>query len=111
VNTTDKPELPSHGQEFIPLARECKGWENLQSQQVWLGTMEEAFVAAEPRPLCAFLSGNFKDWCEVSREPWRGMQEVLKHATCRCGLRAGARRAWRFLRRLAWISLGLPPLP
>ena len=78
VNTTDKPELPSHGQEFIPLARECKGWENLQSQQVWLGTMEEAFVAAEPRPLCAFLSGNFKDWCEVSREPWRGMQEVLK---------------------------------
>src|SRR6185369_1203263 len=57
VNTTDKPELPSHGQEFIPLARECKGWKNLQSQQVWLGTMNEAFVAAEPRPLCAFLSG------------------------------------------------------
>jgi hypothetical protein len=32
----------------------------------------------EPRPLCAFLSGSFKDWCEVNRNDWRGAQEVLK---------------------------------
>ncbi len=78
VNTTDRPGLPSHGQEFIPLARSCAGWEKLQAQQVWLGSFDEDFIRAEPRPLCAFLSGNFKDWCEVSREPWRGTQEVLR---------------------------------
>jgi hypothetical protein len=77
VNTTDQPGLPGHGQEFIPLARSCPGWEQLQAQQVWLGDFDESFVSAEPRPLCAFFSGNFKDWCEISREPWRGTQEVL----------------------------------
>jgi hypothetical protein len=50
----------------------------LQAQQVWLGSFDEAFVNVEPRPLCAFLSGNFRDWCEVSRDPWRGTQSVLK---------------------------------
>ncbi|MBI3413751.1 MAG: discoidin domain-containing protein [Verrucomicrobia bacterium] len=78
VNTTDKPELPGHGQEFIPLARGCAGESNLQAQQVWLGTFDESFVSAEPRPLCAFLSGNFKDWCEVARESWRGTQKILQ---------------------------------
>lgn len=78
VNTTDKPELPGHGQEFIPLARSCAGWGSLQAQQIWLGTFDESFIRAEPRPLCAFLSGNFKDWCEIAREPWRGTQRVLQ---------------------------------
>jgi len=78
VNTTDNPALPSHGQEFIPLARSCPGWEKSQAQQVWIGDFDENFVKAEPRPLCAFLSGNFKDWCEISREPWRGTQEILR---------------------------------
>jgi len=79
VNTTDKPELPSHGQEFIPLARGCPGWDKLQAQQLWLGSFDEAFIKAEPRPLCAFLSGNFKDWCEIDRKPWRGTQEILQN--------------------------------
>src|SRR6266850_916400 len=79
VNTTDKSDLPSHGQEFIPLARGCLGWEKLEAQQVWLGSFDEAFIKAEPRPLCAFLSGNFKDWCEIDRKPWRGTQEVLRN--------------------------------
>jgi len=51
VNTTEKADLPGPGQEFIPLARSCPGWEHLQAQQVWLGSFDEAFVAAEPRPL------------------------------------------------------------
>ena len=72
------PDLPGHGQEFIPLARSCAGWENVQAQQVWLGSFDEMFVGAEPRPLCAFLSGNFKDWCEIAREPWRGTEQVMK---------------------------------
>jgi hypothetical protein len=79
VNTTHERKLPNHGQEFIPLARSCEGRAHLQAQQVWLDSFDEAFISTEPRPLCAFLSGNFKDWCEVEREPWRGAQEILRN--------------------------------
>ncbi len=78
VNTTHDPKLPGAGQEFISLAKSCKGFESLEAQQIWVGDFKEAFLAAEPRPLCAFLSGNFKDWCEVDRETWRGTQEILR---------------------------------
>jgi len=78
VDTTEKEKLPGEGQGFISLARECPGWDRIQAQQIWVGNFDDAFAAAEPRPLCAFLSGNFKDWCEVAREPWRGTQEILK---------------------------------
>ena len=78
VNTTHDPKLPGHGQEFIPLAKSCDGWQQLQAQQVWLDSFDERFLAIEPRPLTAFLSGNFKDWCEVNRELWRGVQGVLR---------------------------------
>lgn len=81
VNTTHDPKLPGAGQDFIPLARSCDGWKQLQAQQVWLDHFNEDFVNAEPRPLCAFLSGNFKDWCQVDREPWRGTEKILKTAT------------------------------
>ena len=81
VNTTHDPKLPGAGQDFIPLARSCDGWKQLQAQQVWLGGFDEAFVGVEPRPLCAFLSGNFKDWCQIDREPWRGTAGILKAAT------------------------------
>ena len=80
VNTTEKSSLPSHGQEFIPLAHSCPGWESLQAQQIWLGSFNPKFIQTEPRPMAAFLSGNFKDWCEISREPWRGTQEILRQA-------------------------------
>ncbi len=81
VNTTHERTLPGHGQEFIPLARSCVGWEQTQAQQIWLGDFDEAFARVEPRPTCAFLSGNFKDWCEVERETWRGTQALLKRGT------------------------------
>jgi len=79
VSTIDKPDLPGAGVEFVKLIRQCDEWKHLQVQQVWLDTFNEAFVSAEPRPLCAFLSGNYKDWCQVAREPWRGTQEILKN--------------------------------
>ena len=79
VNTTQDATLPGHGQEFIPLAKSCPGWTQLQSQQICLDTFDEDFLGAEPRPLCGFLSGNFRDWCQVNRETWRGSQEVLRH--------------------------------
>jgi hypothetical protein len=78
VDTTGKSRLPGEGVSFLTLARSCKGWEGLQGQNVWLGDFAEAFVATEPRPLCAFLSGNFIDWCQQQREHWRGTQEVLR---------------------------------
>jgi hypothetical protein len=81
VNTTHDKTLPGHGQEFIPLARSCAGWTNLQAQQICLETFNETFLAVEPRPLCAFLSGNFKDWCEVDRGQWRGAAGVLRRKT------------------------------
>ena len=77
VDTTGESKVPRHGDAFIPLARSCKGWQGLQAQQLCHRDFDEAFVAAEPRPLCVFLSGNFKDWCQQHRADWRGTQEVL----------------------------------
>lgn len=76
VNVTHDSRLPGHGQEFIPLAKSCSG--SLQAQQVWLDRFNPEFIAAEPRPLCAFLSGSFKDWCEVDRSTWKGVERVLR---------------------------------
>jgi hypothetical protein len=77
VYTDEERKIDREPDGFTRLARQCKGWENVLAQQVWLDTLNETFASAEPRPLCAFLSGNFKDWCQRTREPWRGTQEVL----------------------------------
>jgi hypothetical protein len=79
VTTTGEKRVPSWGCEFITLARRCKGWENLPAQNVWLGDFCEAFLAVEPQPLCAFLSGNFIDWCQQQRAHWQGVAEVLRN--------------------------------
>jgi hypothetical protein len=78
VSTSEVSTLPASGQLFVRLAKTCPSWEGLQAQEVWLGSFDEAFVAAEPRPLCAFLTGNTAEWCEKMQEPWRGTQEVFK---------------------------------
>jgi WD40 repeat protein len=78
VSTTGQDKVPGEGMGFVPLARSCKGYADLQAHNVWLGDFNEPFLAAEPRPLCAFLSGNFIDWCQQKREHWRGTQEVLR---------------------------------
>jgi hypothetical protein len=77
VYTDEERKIAHEPDSFTHLARQCQGWEKLVAQQVWLETFNEAFVTAEPRLLCAFLSGNVKDWCQRTREPWRGTQEVL----------------------------------
>jgi hypothetical protein len=77
VSTEEDPKLPFGGPDFIELARSCSDWGHLQAQHVWLDSFDEKFIAVEPQPLCAFLSGNLKDWCQRTREPWRGTQEVL----------------------------------
>jgi len=75
--TTENRALPGGTTAFVDLARKCHGWENVLAQQIWLGDFDESFVAAEPHPLCAFLTGNTVEWCRQAREPWRGIQEVL----------------------------------
>ncbi len=76
--TTEDRSLPGPAETFVQLARQCDGWQQTPVQVLWLGDFDEAFVAAEPRPLCAMLSGNYLDWCQQAREPWRGVAEVLR---------------------------------
>ena len=75
--TVENKTLPGEAEAFVKLARSCRGREDLLAQWLWLGDFDEAFCVAEPRPLCAFLTGNFLEWCQQEREPWRGVGEVL----------------------------------
>jgi hypothetical protein len=78
LQTDESPKLSTGMSSFLALARQCPDWERLLAQQMWIGDFDERFVAAEPRPLCAFLGGNVTEWCKRTREPWRGVLEVLK---------------------------------
>jgi len=77
VSTAESSSLPGGTGLFVNLARQCEGWEDAPVQQVWIGDFDEGFVAEEPYPLCAFFTGNSLEWCQRTREPWRGVQEVL----------------------------------
>jgi len=79
VSTDEQTSPPDAPGLFVNLARQCAGWEHSQSQQMPHGEFDEDYLAAEPRPLCAFFTGSFLDWCQVKREPWRGVQQVLKN--------------------------------
>ena len=79
VSTTGSSTVPGEGgAAFRRLARSSQGWGELQVQNIWLGDFKEAFIATEPRPLCAFLSGNFIDWCQQKRDHWRGTAAILR---------------------------------
>lgn len=77
VSTSESSALPGGTGLFVNLARQCPGWERVPAQQTWIGDFNEEYVAAEPRPLCAFFTGNSKEWCQRTREPWRGVQDVV----------------------------------
>jgi len=77
VSTAESAALPGGTGAFVSLARQCSGWESVLAQQTWIGDFDEEFVAAEPYPLCAFLTGNYREWCQRTREPWRGVEEVV----------------------------------
>ncbi len=84
VSSTDSSELPAGKGTFwenlfVKLLHQCEGWENGLIQQMWIGDFDKSFVSAEPQPLCAFFTGCAAPWCKRTREPWRGVQEVLKH--------------------------------
>jgi hypothetical protein len=67
------------GREFLPLVRRCPGWESAPGQLLWMGHFNEELARAEPRPVCALLSGNFSDWCQKDRQAWRGIDELLRN--------------------------------
>lgn len=78
VSSFEDEHTAAEALPFIRLARECPGWQQVPAQCLWHGDFNEEFVAVEPRPLCAFLSGSIQEWCQCSRETWRGVQQVLK---------------------------------
>ncbi|MBL8814444.1 MAG: discoidin domain-containing protein [Planctomyces sp.] len=77
VSSDEDPENLAIGLPFVALARLCDGWTNTQAQTLWHGDFDPDFVSIEPRPMCAFFSGSYLEWCQCNREPWRGVQEVL----------------------------------
>ena len=84
---------------FRRLARSCAGWDQLQFQSVWLGDFDDAFTRLEPHPLCAFLSGNFIDWCQQNRSTGGARPGSSKPAGCPSGHLAAELKDWRLLRR------------
>lgn len=72
VTPPDTPHL------FVNLIRECPEWSSLQFQQIPYREVDETFVAAEPHPLCALLTGSGTEWCQVSPEGWKGVEAILK---------------------------------
>jgi hypothetical protein len=78
VSSLEDPHTALAAMRFVDLARECDGWKDVPAQCIWHGDFDEEFVAIDPRPLCAFFSGSFQEWCQCSREPWRGVEAVLK---------------------------------
>lgn len=78
VNSAEDAELHGAATPFIDLIRTCDDWAATPAQVVWHGDFNEALLEVEPAPLCAFFSGSYLEWCQRSREPWRGVERVLK---------------------------------
>jgi hypothetical protein len=78
VSTVETPDSLREATPFVDLANSCEGFQSLQAQRVWIPDFNLDLVRAEPRPIAAFLTGNFRDWCQKDRETWRGAAEVLK---------------------------------
>lgn len=79
VDIIEYPGMPEYTQKFFTLIDDCPGWTDTKEQLIWLGNFDESFLGIEPYPLCVFLSGSFYDWCERTRPPFAGLQEVLEN--------------------------------
>jgi hypothetical protein len=78
VSIAEVDTLPAYYVDnFLALIAACPGRTDTQAQEIWLEDFDESYLAIEPYPLCAFLSGSFQDWCQRDREPFAGLQEVL----------------------------------
>ena len=78
VNTSSD-QLPGEGQKFAKSLKLIEGGDQIAAQEIRLSEFQETLLKVEPRPLCAFMSGNLTDWCQKDREDWRGTQEILQN--------------------------------
>lgn len=76
VNITDRPNSKD-GLGHLEVARATSADVWLPAQHVDVSAVSAEFVTIEPRPVCMFLSGSYKDWCEVDRSEYRGVEQVL----------------------------------
>lgn len=79
ANINASNELPSYAANFVPTARQCSEWGNVQAQFLWVKDFNESILQPEPRPLCAFLGGSIPDWCQRERSEFVGLEEVLRN--------------------------------
>lgn len=66
------------GVEHVTVARRTEAGRGILAQQIGVGRVDPAYLAAEPKPLCMFLSGSFRYWCQVDRQQYRGLEQILK---------------------------------
>lgn len=78
VSAFENRSLPGPAQPFVSLARDCQGWEKLPAQCLWVGDVDEEFLATEPRPMCMFISGSIEECCQRMHAPFRGLEQVLR---------------------------------
>lgn len=96
VSIHESSKLPDTEQLFIEMARQCEQWKHLKAQNVWLEDFDESFIATEPHPICAFLSGSGRESCQRMHEPFRGMQQVLKNGNLPMWASCGSAQAFAF---------------
>lgn len=105
VSITENDTLPAYYVDnFIDLIADCPGRGSVQAQEIWLGDFDESYLAIEPYPLCAFLSGSFLDWCQRTREPFAGLQEVLQNENLPIWGSCGGAQAIGILLDTGWQS-------
>jgi hypothetical protein len=78
VSTVERRDSLEDAAGFVSLAHRCPGWHDCPAQRLWMGDLNLAFVDAEPRPHCLFLSGNYTEWCQKDRSHWRGIESLLE---------------------------------
>ncbi len=76
VNITDRP-ASKDGLGHVEVLRAAVVDEPIPAQHTDVSVVTPDFVSVEPRPLCMFLSGSYRDWCEVDRVDYRGIEQIL----------------------------------
>ncbi len=77
VNITDR-RGSLDGIGHVRVLRQTAAGKEMLAQHIDVTDVDPDFVAVEPRPLCMFLSGSYRDWCEVDRSVYHGLEQVLK---------------------------------
>jgi GMP synthase-like glutamine amidotransferase len=106
VDVTNEPDGPyGNTQWFIDRARQCSGWENVLGQQLWVWGCNEDFLNIEPYPLCVFLSGSFDEWCQVNREYFAGIGDIITNANIPIWASCGGAQLMGLLEEPGWWNL------